>query len=76
MLDGKFDDAKDAIGVFKNTKNGKTFISEGNHRIQAAKEIYEESGDISHINKLLKNARTTEVTTNPVGHSPLNKVGK
>jgi filamentous hemagglutinin len=36
-------------------KNGKYWVSEGHHRMPAAKEIYQETGDTSNVKTLFKN---------------------
>lgn len=52
-------------------KKGVYYISEGNHRMVAAKEIYVKTGDSQYINKLIENGRWTVVESAPVGAKPL-----
>lgn len=52
-------------------KKGVYYISEGNHRMVAAKEIYIKTGDSQYINKLIENGRWTVVESAPVGAKSL-----
>ena len=52
-------------------KKGIYYISEGNHRMVAAKEVYVKTGDSQYINKLIENGRWTVVESAPVGAKPL-----
>ncbi|MEQ5401083.1 DUF637 domain-containing protein [Providencia rettgeri] len=52
-------------------KKGIHYISEGNHRMVAAKEIYVKTGDSQYINKLIENGRWTVVESAPAGAKPL-----
>ncbi|HGN1705995.1 TPA: DUF637 domain-containing protein [Providencia rettgeri] len=52
-------------------KKGIYYISEGNHRMVAAKEIYVKTGDSQYINKLIENGRWTVVESAPAGAKPL-----
>ncbi|WP_272677068.1 DUF637 domain-containing protein [Providencia huaxiensis] len=52
-------------------KRGIHYISEGNHRMVAAKEIYVKTGDSQYINKLIENGRWTVVESAPAGAKPL-----
>ncbi len=52
-------------------KKGVYYISEGNHRMVAAKELYLKTGDSQYINKLLENGRWTVVDSAPIGAKPL-----
>jgi hypothetical protein len=63
------------IGTCTN-KSGTIQIGEGNHRVRAAIELGSESGDWSHLEKLLKEARNTNVDTFPFPTYPLPPVAK
>ena len=60
-----FTGPKGIIGGYLD-KNGIYYVSEGNHRMVAAKEIYMKTGDHQYIKKLLENGRWTAVNTAPV----------
>ncbi len=46
---------------------GNYYISEGNHRMVAAQEIYKKTGDRSYIEKLLQNGSWTQTKNAPAG---------
>nr|WP_233598571.1 hypothetical protein [Erwinia sp. 198] len=46
---------------------GNYYISEGNHRMVAAQEIYKKTGDKSYIDKLLQNGSWTQTKNAPAG---------
>nr|WP_234016597.1 hemagglutinin repeat-containing protein [Pseudomonas palleroniana] len=46
---------------------GTYYISEGNHRMVAAQEIFKKTGDASFIDKLLKNGSWTQTRNAPAG---------
>ncbi|WP_259697799.1 hemagglutinin repeat-containing protein [Pseudomonas protegens] len=46
---------------------GTYYISEGNHRMVAAQEIYKKTGDASFIEQLLKNGSWTQTASAPAG---------
>nr|WP_240431476.1 hypothetical protein [Pectobacterium parmentieri] len=50
---------------------GNYYISEGNHRMVAAQEIYKKTGDKSYIDKLLQNGSWTQTKNAPVGDKPM-----
>ncbi|WP_254379799.1 hemagglutinin repeat-containing protein [Pantoea ananatis] len=50
---------------------GNYYISEGNHRMVAAQEIYKNTGDKSYIDKLLQNGSWTQTKNAPVGAKPM-----
>lgn len=50
---------------------GNYYISEGNHRMVAAQEIYKKTGDKSYIDKLLQNGSWTQTKNAPVGAKPM-----
>ncbi|HST20354.1 MAG TPA: DUF4157 domain-containing protein [Blastocatellia bacterium] len=50
---------------------GNYYLSEGHHRMTAAMEIFEETGDPSNVNRLLQNGLWREVERAPVGAGPL-----
>lgn len=50
---------------------GNYYISEGNHRMVAAQEIYKKTGDHSYIDKLLQNGLWTQTKNAPVGAKPM-----
>jgi RHS repeat-associated protein len=62
-LEGKIGGFLDEDGVYH--------IGEGHHRMTAAMEIYQETGDASYINQLLQEGRWTQVTTPPSSSRPL-----
>ena len=50
---------------------GNYYISEGNHRMVAAQEIYKKTGDRSYIEKLLQNGSWTQTKNAPAGAKPM-----
>ncbi|MHA7844766.1 hemagglutinin repeat-containing protein [Serratia sp. D1N4] len=50
---------------------GNYYISEGNHRMVAAQEIYKTTGDKSYIEKLLQNGSWTQTKNAPAGAKPM-----
>ena len=50
---------------------GSYYISEGNHRMVAAQEIFKKTGDKSYVDKLLQNGSWTQTTNAPVGAKPM-----
>ncbi|TFZ49022.1 filamentous hemagglutinin N-terminal domain-containing protein [Serratia proteamaculans] len=50
---------------------GNYYISEGNHRMVAAQEIYKKTGDRSNIEKLLQNGSWSQTKNAPVGAKPM-----
>jgi len=50
---------------------GNYYISEGNHRMVAAQEIYKTTGDKSYIEKLLQNGSWTQTKNAPAGSKPM-----
>lgn len=76
LLDNAYDfTAKEnQIGGYKNTTTGEYVINEGNHRFQAAREIFEETGNSSYIDGLIKNGRWTNIKSNQVGTVSFPKV--
>lgn len=61
----RFESPKGIIGGYVD-KNGKYWVSEGHHRMAAAKEIYKETGDASNVKKLIENGRWTKTEYPPV----------
>ncbi|MEO1369357.1 MAG: hypothetical protein AAFX50_19440, partial [Acidobacteriota bacterium] len=61
MLSGnfRFDDAKAIIAGFEDA-NGVIYLTEGQHRMNAALEIFEETGDPQYVQRLLDAARDFE----------------
>ncbi|AEF46846.1 filamentous hemagglutinin family outer membrane protein [Serratia sp. AS12] len=55
-----FSDPKNVIGGYVD-KSGRYYILEGNHRMVAAKELYEITGNSSYVDGLIKNGRWTYV---------------
>lgn len=50
---------------------GNYYISEGNHRMVAAQEIYQKTGDASYIEKLIQNGSWTQTKNAPAGASSM-----
>ncbi|MEE9928624.1 hypothetical protein [Microvirgula aerodenitrificans] len=50
---------------------GRYYISEGNHRMVAAQEIYKDTGDVSYIKKLIENGVWTKVGKSISGSKPM-----
>ena len=72
MLEGnyRYTDPEGIIGGYID-ENGVYYIGEGHHRMTAAIEIFKETGDLSHINKLLRYGLWTKVAKPPAGSRPL-----
>jgi hypothetical protein len=68
MLDGnfKFSDPKGKIAGYVDSQ-GRYYITEGNHRMVAAQEIYKQTGDAKYIEQLLKNGVWTQSKNAPAG---------
>ncbi|UUE57800.1 DUF637 domain-containing protein [Pectobacterium aroidearum] len=56
--DFNFSKMENRVGGYVD-KNGKYFLQEGNHRMVAAKELYQETGNSTYIENLIKNGRWT-----------------
>lgn len=52
-------------------KKGVYYVTEGNHRMVAAVEIYNETGEIKYINQLLDNGNWTKIDNPIVDSKPL-----
>lgn len=50
---------------------GNYYISEGNHRMVAAQEIYKKTGDRTYVEKLLQNGSWTQTKNAPAGAKPM-----
>jgi hypothetical protein len=50
---------------------GNYYITEGHHRMAAAMEIFEETGNPANVNRLLENGLWTSVERAPAGAGPL-----
>ncbi|MBN3127176.1 DUF637 domain-containing protein [Pectobacterium brasiliense] len=74
MQNGKYlySDPKGIIAGFVDN-NGRYYISEGNHRMAAALELYKETGDATFVNSLLKNGVWTKTNTVPADAKPMPK---
>lgn len=74
MQNGKYlySDPKGIIAGFVDN-NGRYYISEGNHRMAAALELYKETGDATFVNSLLKNGVWTKTNTVPADARPMPK---
>lgn len=68
MLNGmyEFTAPKGRIAGWIDSK-GNYYVSEGNHRMAAAQEIYKKTGDTSFIERLLKNGLWTQSEDAPAG---------
>ena len=66
----RFESPEGRIGGWKDAQ-GNYYIGEGHHRMAAAMEIFEETGNPSNVNRLLENGLWTEVERAPVGAGPL-----
>jgi filamentous hemagglutinin len=68
MLSGnyRFTAPEGRIAGYVDSK-GNYYISEGNHRMVAAQEIYKKTGDTSYIEKLLQNGSWTQTKKAPAG---------
>jgi RHS repeat-associated protein len=79
MLAGRYRfNSPEGIIAGVEDQNGVIYLTEGQHRMNAALEIYEETGDASYVNQLLQSARTgidgrSYLTpgTPPIGSLPL-----
>ena len=72
MLNGnyKFTAPEGRIAGYVDSK-GNYYISEGNHRMVAAQEIYKKTGDASYIEKLIQNGSWTQTKNAPAGASSM-----
>ncbi|WP_205954124.1 hemagglutinin repeat-containing protein [Pantoea stewartii] len=72
MLSGnyKFTAPEGRIAGYIDSK-GIYYISEGNHRMVAAQEIYKKTGDASYIEKLIQNGSWTQTKNAPAGASSM-----
>ncbi|VTP15446.1 hypothetical protein PUATCC27989T_03340 [Phytobacter ursingii] len=72
MLSGdyRFNAPEGRIAGYIDSK-GTYYISEGNHRMVAAQEIFQRTGDKSFIEKLLQNGLWTETKSAPAGAKPM-----
>lgn len=52
-------------------KKGVYYVTEGNHRMVAAVEIYNEIGEMKYINQLLDNGSWTKIDNPIVDSKPL-----
>jgi hypothetical protein len=66
----KFTAPEGRIAGYVDSK-GNYYISEGNHRMVAAQEIYNKTGDASYIEKLIQNGSWTQTKNAPVGASSM-----
>ncbi|MEQ9918212.1 DUF637 domain-containing protein [Pectobacterium aroidearum] len=69
-----FSNMENRVGGYVD-KNGKYYLLEGNHRMVAAKELYQETGNSLYIENLIKNGRWTytEKYTSDVYSLPVRK---
>ncbi|OON33532.1 hypothetical protein BTJ39_24125, partial [Izhakiella australiensis] len=74
MMSGnyKFTAPEGRIAGYVDSK-GIYYISEGNHRMVAAQEIYKKTGDASYIEKLIQNGSWTQTKNAPTGASSMPK---
>ncbi|MGR7449529.1 hemagglutinin repeat-containing protein [Klebsiella aerogenes] len=74
MLSGdyRFTAPEGRIAGYVDSK-GTYYISEGNHRMVAAQEIYKKTGDASYIDNLLKNGVWTQTKNAPAGAKSMPK---
>ncbi|MCK8542863.1 VENN motif pre-toxin domain-containing protein, partial [Yersinia ruckeri] len=72
MLSGnyRFTAPEGRIAGYVDSK-GNYYISEGNHRMVAAQEIYKKTSDASYIEKLLQNGSWTQTKKAPAGAKPM-----
>jgi filamentous hemagglutinin len=72
MLSGnyKFTAPEGRIAGYVDSK-GNYYISEGNHRMVAAQEIYQKTGDASYIEKLIQNGSWTQTKNAPAGSTSM-----
>uniref|UniRef100_UPI001F5B75EA hemagglutinin repeat-containing protein n=1 Tax=Dickeya fangzhongdai TaxID=1778540 RepID=UPI001F5B75EA len=66
----KFTAPEGRIAGYVDSK-GNYYISEGNHRMVAAQEIYKKTGDASYIEKLIQNGSWTQTKNAPAGASSM-----
>ncbi|CNK46911.1 putative hemolysin [Yersinia intermedia] len=66
----KFTAPEGRIAGYVDSK-GNYYISEGNHRMVAAQEIYKKTGDASYIEKLIQNGSWTQTKNAPAGTSSM-----
>ncbi|CNI62255.1 putative hemolysin [Yersinia intermedia] len=66
----KFTAPEGRIARYVDSK-GNYYISEGNHRMVAAQEIYKKTGDASYIEKLIQNGSWTQTKNAPAGTSSM-----
>ncbi|WP_237932823.1 hypothetical protein [Buttiauxella sp. S19-1] len=66
----KFTAPEGRIAGYVDSK-GNYYISEGNHRMVAAQEIYNKTGDASYIEKLIQNGSWTQTKNAPAGASSM-----
>ncbi|WP_392564737.1 hypothetical protein RHO13_04830 [Orbus wheelerorum] len=74
MLNGNFEfnSLRGKIAGFID-KNGNYYVSEGHHRMAAAQEIYQSTGDRLYIDKLLENGKWDYIDKAPNNVKPLPK---
>jgi hypothetical protein len=74
MLDGKFNFSalENRIGEFIDDA-GKYYVGEGHHRMAAAKEIFQETGNSGAVKQLLENGRWTKTKRAPSTSTSLPK---
>lgn len=72
MLSGnyRFTAPEGLIAGYVDSK-GNYYISEGNHRMVAAQEIYKKTSDASYIEQLLQNGSWTQAKNAPAGAKPM-----
>ncbi|QGU89257.1 hemagglutinin repeat-containing protein [Erwinia sorbitola] len=68
----KFTAPEGRIAGYVDSK-GSYYISEGNHRMVAAQEIYKKTGDVSYVEKLIQNGSWTQTKNAPAGASSMPK---
>ena len=66
----RFEDPRGQIAGWRDAQ-GNYYLGEGHHRMAAAMEIFEETGDPSNVNRLLENGHWTPVERPPAGVGPL-----
>jgi|GEM_PF-6378767 len=66
--------ARGIIAGYKDSK-GVYYVSEGHHRMVAAQQIFNTTGDAGPLNKLIANGIWTKVKTAPAGARPMPGVG-
>ena len=72
MLDGnyRFSSPEGKIGGWVDDA-GTHYVGEGHHRMAAAQKILRETGDASHVNRLISNGSWTKTAKPPSGSGPL-----